>query len=120
MDKGLHETVQPALVRADSANRVAQSCAEAAEAVVYAGDYAGSAWEDVERQRAMRQQARTILDALAALAKSAADAAAESAADVPETLEEPHRLATVDVSAAKRNAAACASRAKCFAAAWGL
>lgn len=120
MDKGLHETVQPALVLADSANRVAQSCEEAAEAVVYAGDYAGSAWEDAERQRAMRQQARKILDALAALAKSAAEAATEAAADVPESLAEAHRMAMVDKSAAERNAEACASRAKCFAAAWGL
>lgn len=120
MDKGTHESVQPALVRADSANRVAQSCKEAAEAVVYAGDYAGSAWEDAERQRAMRQQARKILNALAALAKSAAEAATEAAADVPETLAEPHRMAKVDKSAAERNAAACASRVECFAAAWGL
>ena len=120
MDEGLHETVQPALVRADSANRVAQSCAEAAEAVVYAGDYAGSTWEDAERQRAMRQQARDILDALAALAKSAAEAATEAAADVPETLAGAYRMVSVDVSAAKNNSAKCATRAECFAAAWEL
>lgn len=120
MDKGTHETVQNAVVRADSANRIAQSCAEAAEAVVYAEDYAGSAWGDVERQRAMRQQAKKILDALAALAKSAAEAATEAAADVPESLENTRHIVTVDETAAKRNAADCAARAKCFAAAWEL
>ena len=117
MDRGLHETVQPALVRADSANRVAQSCKEAADAIAYAGDYAGSAWEDAERQRAMRQQARQILDALAALAKSAAEAAAES--DVP-ILAAARRMASVDKSAAERNAAACAASAVNFAKVWGL
>ena len=120
MDRGLHETVQPALVRADSASRVAQSCKEAAEAVAYAGDYAGSAWEDFERQRAMRQQTRTILDALAALAHDAAEAAAEAVADVPKVLTEAHRMASVDKSAAERNAAACAARAVNFAKGWEL
>lgn len=120
MEKGLHETVQQALVRSDSANRVAQSCEEAAGAVVYAGDYAGSAWEDAERQRAMRQQVRTILDALSAFAQSAAESAAEAASDVPETLAEPYRIARADVYAAKCNAEACAARAKCFTAAWEL
>ena len=120
MDKGTHETVQPALVRADSASRIAQSCEEAAEAVVYAGDYAGSTFEDAERQRAMRQQARKIIDALASLAKSAAEAASEAASDVPESLDEAHRMAMVDKSAAESNAAACAARAANFTKAWEL
>ena len=120
MDKGLHETVQPALVRADSASRVAQSCAEAAEAVVYAGDYAGGAWEDAERLRSMRQRARDILYALAALAHDAASAAADAAADVPESLAETHRIASVDKSAAERSAAACSASAVNFTKAWGL
>ena len=118
MDKGLHETVQPALVRADSANRVAQSCKEAAEAVAYAGDYAGSAWEDAERQRSMRVRARDTLYSLAALSHDAAAAAAEAIADVPETLAEAHRMASVDKNAAERNAAACSACAKQCADAW--
>lgn len=120
MDKGLHETVQHALVRADSANRVAQSCKEAVEAVAYAGDYAGSTWEDAERQRAMRQQARDILFSLSALAYNAAVAAAEAAADVPESLESTRLVAMVDKTAAERNAAECAACAKQHANAWGV
>lgn len=120
MDKGTHETVQPALVRADSASRVAQSCREAAEAVVYAGDYAGSTWEDAKRQRSMRQRARDTLYSLAALAHDAAAAAADAAADVPETLAEPHHMVSVDQFAAERNAAACAASAVNFAKVWGL
>lgn len=120
MDKGLHETVYNALVRADSANRVAQSCKEAAEAVAYAGDYAGSTWEDAELQRAMRQRARDTLYSLAALAHDAAAAAAEAEADVPEMLESTRLIVTVDKSAAERNAAACAAKAKQCADAWGV
>lgn len=111
---------QAAVVQADSANRVAQACKEAAEAVIYAGDYAGGAWHDAERQRAMRQQARVILDALAALAQSAAEAAAEAASDVPSELENTRYIADVDKSAAARNAAACAASAARFTRAWGL
>ena len=120
MDKGTHETVQTALVRADSASRIAQSCKEAAEAVVYAGDYAGSAFEDAERQRSMRQRARDTLYSLAALAHDAAAAAADAAADVPETLAETHHMVSVDKSAAERNAAECSARAVNFAKGWGL
>lgn len=120
MDRGIHETVQPALVRADNSSRVAQSCAEAANAIAYAGDYAGGAWEDAERQRAMRQQALAALDAIAALAQSAAEAAAEAASDVPESLAVPRRMMSVDAGAAKRAADKCvACRAQC-ADAWGV
>lgn len=120
MDRGIHETVQPALVRADNASRIAQSCAEAVDAIAYAGDFAGGAWEDAERQSAMRQQVRAILDAIAALAQSAAEAAAEAVADVPESIAEPRRMVSVDAGAAKRSADKClACSARC-ADAWGL
>lgn len=120
MNRGLHETVQPAIVRADNASRVAQSCAEAADAIAYAGDFAGGAWEDAERQSTMRQQALATLDAIAALAQSAAEAAEEAASDVPESLAEPHRMVSVDAGAAKRAADKCiACRAQC-ADAWGF
>ena len=120
MDRGLHETVMSALVRADSANRVSQACKEAADAVAYAGDYAGGAWEDAARQRAMRRHARDILYSLAALAHDAAAAAAEAVADVPETLADAHRWARVDKIAAECNAAKCSACAKRFADGWEL
>lgn len=120
MDRGTHETVSPAIVQADSANRVAQACKEAADAIAYAGDYSVSAWQGAERQHAMRQQAHAILAAIARLARDAAAGASDAAANVPETLADAYRMVNVDKAAAKRNADKCEACCAQCADAWGV
>lgn len=119
MDTETYVDAQNACVCADSANRISQACAEAMDAMALAGDCAGSASVFHESQRAMRRQAREVMQLLLELSKTAAHAACVAAGSISPALADARRMAHVDASAAERNARKCFGVAEQCAAVWG-
>lgn len=120
MDTEAYVDAQNSCVCADSANRISQACAEAMDAMALAGDCAGSASVCHESQRAMRRQARDIMQSLLELSKTAAHAAGVAAGSISPALADARRMAHVDAGAAERNARKCFGIGEQCAKAWGV